>query len=270
MAVTVKINASDVIAGVEEMQAAIEIANISVVARIREGINSIIREGVDAAFEEARLPLIYQEHLLQSLNQFTPEVIDTGDGIVVNYFDPIDLTDYAVLEEGFHYHALIDVPSAQFKVSNPLRVELPYGGEPLENPQEERYDFWKAVVAGTPYTITLGGGVNPLNGKRTPKHDREIPTAGLYEETLRARVNWWGNRYPEWLLLEYGQDFEPSSPATHFRELLETRVTEYMYATYEAILDSIVAVWNAEGVTRNSVGQLIDEKTGRFVKYLPR
>lgn len=267
--ISVRIDAADVIHDIEQFAGAIELANISAVARIRSELRGIIREGFEIALDESGLHPIYQNHLRQGMAQYPPEVYATPDGLVAQYFDIESLGDYGDLEQGFHYHALLAGDSSQFSVSNPRLSELPYTGAELFNDHEKRYDFWQALVEGLPYEISLGGGINPRTGGRTPTHNRTIITTGLYEETLRARVNYWGDRYPEWLLLEYGQDFEPVTPPTHFKELTEIRVQEYMEEIYEEILDSIISVWEQETITTNSAGQLIEKGTGRFAKYLP-
>lgn len=268
--VSVRIDAADVIHDIQEFAGAIELANISAVARIRGELRGIIRGGLELAFDESGLHPIYQAHLRQGMRQVDPEVYATPDGIVAQYYDIESLGDYGDLEEGFHYHAILEITdSSQFSVSSPRRVELPYGGEDLYNDYNTRYDFWQALVHGDAYEVTLGGGINPKTGKRTPSHTKTVSTAGMYEQTLSARVAWWGDRYPEWLLLEYGQDSIPVTPPTHFKELIEIRVQEYMEEIYEEILDSIISVWDSPSVTRNSAGRLIEQGTGRFVPYLP-
>lgn len=265
--ISVNIDASDIIHDIEEFEGAIELANKSAVARIEHDLRSIIRETVEIAFEESGLHPIYQNHLRQGIKSIRPYVYGTPDGLIAEYYDIEGLGDYEDLEQGFHYHAILDVDKSEFSVSNPQRVELPYAGEDLYNEFEKRYAFWLAVIHGEPVEVEFGGGKGP-KGRPIPKHKKVISTTGLYIETLNARVQWWGNRYPEWLLLEYGTDTEPVINPTHFKELLEERVSEYMTEIYEEILDSIVSVWEQPTVSRNSAGRLINER-GQFVKYLP-
>jgi len=259
--ISVRLDARDFIHDMRELSAAIEIANAAAVARIRQELYSIIRETFETAIGEADFPTIYANHLRLGINSLSPTVYQTNDGLVAEYYDLESMGDYQLLEEGFHYHAILEVDKNAFSVSNPPRVEIPYTGEPLYNEFEKRYDFWQALVNGEDYEVTFGKGKS--------SHTKFISTAGLYEETLRARVRYWGDRYPEWLLLEYGQDFYPESTPTHFKELTEIRVQEYLQEVYEEIVNSVIDAWNQPTVTRNAAGRLIDAETGRFVKYLP-
>lgn len=274
MAVTVqvRINAADVITGLDDLAAAIPIINRHAIARIRHGLRSIVIDSLEIAMDsvgDAFHP-IYQRHLRYGMSQVYPEVFETNDGLIARYYSIENLGDYATLREGFHYHAILDVPSNQFSVTNPPRVELPYTGQALHNEQEDRYEAWQSVVAGQPFEVEFGGGINPKTGRKTPSHKQSFPTAGLYEETLRARVAYWGNTFPEWLVLEYGsQGYEPVVPPTHFKYYTEQRIYDYMHTTYEEVGQSIVDAWNRQGNVLNSANQIINRKTGRFEKILP-
>jgi hypothetical protein len=262
MQVSVNVDASDLIDGVEDLTGAIKLANTAAVARIQSGLRGIVREVLETAFAESGLHEIYQEHLRSGFRTIRPVVYATADGLVAEYFDPEGLGDYGDLEEGFHYRALLAISNnKEFSVSNPQVVYLPYRGEELYNDFDKRYDFWQAVVNGEDYEISLGKGKS--------SHSKIISTAGMYERTLRARVSWWGDRYPEWLLLEYGQDYEPYTPPTHFKDLMEQRIQEFMEEEYEEILNSVVEVWNKQTTAANVAGRLYEKSTGRFAKYLP-
>lgn len=261
--VNVRISADQIIHDIDELVGAISVANRSAVARIREGLRDIIIGTYNEAVNEAGngFSPIYENHLRRGILSLQPEVTATDYGIEARYYEISSLGDLQDLQEGYHYHALLEIADDKdFSVSNPARVELPYSQEALENNFEERYDFWKALVDGTDYEVTWGLG--------KASHTKPISTAGLYDQTLQARVNWWGGRYPEWLLLEYGVEYYPSIPPTHFSFLIEERVYEYMYNVYESVLNAVADVWEQPVMRRNSAGQLINEK-GQFVKYLP-
>lgn len=269
--ISVEIKADDVVNGLQRFEGALELANTSAVARIRQDIQGIINEGLEFAFEESGLHPIYQAHLRIGIQTISPIVTGTSDGLLAEYFDIEGLGTEEDLYEGYHYKAILAIEDkSDFSVSNPPRVTLPYAGEDLYNDFAVRYAFWITMTEGQVYEVTFGGGISPKTGRRTPSHTKEIDTSGMLEETLRARVIWWGSRYPEWLLLEYGQEYEPVTPPTHFKDLIEQRVREYMEEIYEEILDSIVQVWDSPSVSINSVGRLIDAKSGRFVSYLPK
>jgi hypothetical protein len=261
--VNVRINADEIIHDIDELVGAIGVANRSAVARIREGLRDIIIGTYNEAVNEAGdgFSPIYENHLRHGILSLQPEVTATDFGLEAQYYEISSLGDFQDLQEGFHYHAILQIPDKKaFSVSSPARVELPYGGEELYNDFDQRYDFWQALVDGADFEIHLGAGKS--------SHSKTISTAGLYDQTLQARVNWWGGRYPEWLLLEYGVEYYPSIPPTHFSFLTEERVYEYMYNVYESVLNAVADTWEQPIVRRNSAGQLINDK-GQFVKYLP-
>lgn len=268
MQTSVRIDARDVISGLDDLAFLIPILNRSAVARIQYGLRNIVLDSLDIAINAAgdAFHPLYEFHLRTGMVNIHPVVYETPDGLIAQYFAIENLGNYSDLEEGFHYHALIKVADEFFDPADPLRVELPYGGEVLENPKEERYDFWKAMIAGEPYDVTFGAP-----GK-TPVYTRPIPTAGLYDETIRARVNYWGNKYPEWLLLEYGTDWEPIIPAFHIKYFIEQRVYDYMATVYDDIGTSLKEAWETRQVhvrpTKLGIGQIVNKK-GQYSKFLP-
>lgn len=252
----IRINARDFIQDLDKIIQAIPLANRSAAAQIRAGLTGII-DGIyfDAvASTGGAFPDVYARHLHRGIRSLTPNVFATEDGLVAETYDIRELGDFADLERGFHYHALIETD--EFNI-HPQIVQLPYGGEPLLNDFNKRYDFWKAVVDGVPYTVQFKG------------YTRDIPTEGLYQQTLAARVQEWGGSYPEWILLDNGSEYYPSFGPTHFIEIIRSSTFTFMSEVYEDILTSLIDAASRPGVGINSANQLIDKTTGRYTKYLP-
>jgi len=262
----IRVDTSEFVQRMEQIEQSMRYALQSAAVSIRERIENITVGLYYNAIAQAGngFPAIYASHLLRGIQSLRPEVISTDTEIIVRNLDIQGLGDGGDLQEGYHYHAILALDDPKnFAVTNVSLMELPFTGQALYNTDREvRYDFWKAVVDGTDYTVTFGGG-------KAPTHERTFSTVGLYEETLLARVNWWGNRYPEWMILEYGTSYYPSVPATHFTFFIEQGIREFVEQEFQIIADSIAEVANAPTVTRNSIGQLIDKKSGRYVAYLP-
>lgn len=264
------------IEGVEEYAHLIKEVAITSAARIREGLSSIILGTVETAMSRAGdgFPAIYREHLLSGIYQYlSPQVYATGDGVIAQVGDIADLGDEHDLYEGFHYHAIAAREEGEkFDVSNPVRIGLPYQGEELYNEFQKRYDFWQDLVDGKPHTVTFGGGDIPgRNNKLPPQHEKTFSTAGLYEETLLARVSYWGNRYPEWILLDQGVSWYPSIPATHVRYYIEQNCYRFMEKIYGQVFDEILDAWDRTRLNRNYTGNEYDyNNLPPDVSYDPR
>lgn len=108
------------------------------------------------------------------------------------------------LIEGFHYGARIEGGD---------HVGLPYLGESLKNDVEERYIAWLRVYHGETW--------------------HGIDYSGTWTETIGARLDAWGDKAPQWLLLQYGQtEWEPTNDPFPIIE----NVTTELSILFEALL----------------------------------
>lgn len=268
MDLEVRLDASDVLAGLQDMERAITFVNQAAVARIKVLIKDIIRDSFEVAIDQAGsgFPLQYARHLRLGVKLYLePEVFETTDGLVANFIDVESLGGQEDLISGYHYHAL-EATDAKYSPSSRPLVELPYEDQDLKNSKQERQGFFEAMAKGQPYEVQHGSGFLKKAGP-----PRIVQTAGLYDETMNARVAYWTSisAFPEWLILEYGSsDSYPKSNPTHFKYILEQRVLEGVQALYEQMAEAIADVWEREGIRLNSADQLIN-KYGQYVKYLP-
>ena len=253
----------------------IESANYATAPRVRAGLQEVILATYETALAEAGpgFPAIYAEHLYEGISSnLQPFVAVTGSQLIAQVFDITALGTYNDLEEGFHRHALEDPlqpDGTKFSLTVNV-VDLPYVGQGLYNADdpEARYEFWQAVVDGTDYTVKT---------KENGGYAFSVPTAGLYEETLRDRISVWGNRYPEWLILEYGSDTYPQVPPTHISYFIQQNCLEFMETVWESEFNAILDAWNTQSIPveipqgaiydpSGRGSKLRSSSTGRFVK----
>lgn len=155
-------------------------------------------------------PLAYIEPMLEAAK----EVVTVYPGGIALDFEA--LGNAQELSEGFHYGA---------KAAGGGQIDLPYRGEALKNDTESRYDAWQRVFHGESW--------------------HGIDYSGAWSETIAARLAVWGNKAPQWLLLQYGQEeFEPTIAPFPIVE----DVTAELYGVFQSMLQSeveqIVAEFN--------------------------
>lgn len=164
-------------------------------------VDEVFAEAANAAGEG--FPLIYREHLLQTVSMTSAKVeFWSGSGFSVNYdFD--QLGSYEDLSEGFHYHAM---------TADGDQVELPYTGQPLKNDLGTRYEYWLTMFF--------------------------LDSEGL-AETYAARVAWWSTKgvAPEWLLLNFGEPYFPAIMPFPLVETIRYRLGHIMQQVLDQELD---------------------------------
>lgn len=220
--------------------------------RLKTELDYIVLSTIETAMVESGMPAIYQAHLLQGVTSNLKTTVSAASNILVaQVFDIAELGDIEDLIRGFHYHAIAAIGSRkEFSQTNPPRIELPYTGQAMYNEDrpERRLDFWDTLVEGATYIVTVTRRSRKKGGG-TVTYTIEVPTSGMYDETLAARVATWGNRYPEWILLENGSGMSPTGPdiqATHVRSLIEERVYAFMSEVFEAHFNALIDAWNED------------------------
>jgi len=202
------IDSSGVEAFGKELAQAVSEAGPIITSVLRYNVPLIVKMVLEEAClaAEPNFPRIYTEHVLSLAGTVPATVEFMGSDVVVN----VDL-DYlgtsTDLERAYHRHALLaslrelnGKGSHHSSSMSQYRLEDPYTGQELYNEEvEKRQEFWETLVEGGTYV------------SRGPKgRGVEINTAGMYDQTLIDRVVIWGNKAPEWLILEYGS--HESSP----------------------------------------------------------
>lgn len=137
-------------------------------------------------------------------------------------------------------------------------VSLPWTGGTseagLKNDVVDRYQFWLAVLHGEKYN--------------------NIDTTGMWENTISARLDAWGELAPQWLLLEYGQ--EEWEPTIRSYPIVETITAELSGLFTSMLTEEIERIVEQVNLGQAPTGAVIDIRgrgskfrdlsTGRFVK----
>jgi hypothetical protein len=238
-------------------------------AQIERGLASIILGVLENAIDVSGIPGQYANHLRQGFaSVIIPQLNVSTNGSIL-YAEVPDIAQLGTVEDlvrGMHYHAIAAIASrTEFSKNNPPLIELPYTGQEMYNQKrpERRRAFWEAIVAGTVVQVEIkrrsrkeGGG---MIGYTIP-----VSTAGMYDETLNARVATWGSTYPEWRFLEYGNAGPPAIRATHFRSMIEQSTLSFMEEAWRIQFDELVDEWNRNNVSASPYAQQQEREWERF------
>lgn len=161
--------------------------------RAQEILEVELEEAAAQAGPQA-FPLQYIPNMLAAASR----VIQPSAGVVTLDFDELGTWDD--LTEGYHYGA---------KLEGGGQVDLPWeGGQSdagLKNDAEGRYYAWLKVFAGETW--------------------HGLDYSGSWSETINARLDIWGDKAPQWLLLQYGQEeWEPTIAPYPIVENITTQV----------------------------------------------
>lgn len=235
---------------------------------MRMVIPSIIREVLIITMNATEFPDVYRGHLL-ACSRNIPVTFTNASNYIGAIVDIGYLGDSNDLSKGYHREALADDLGTSHSGRKP-RIHLPYAGQGLYNADtDKRAEFWEAIEKGIPYDV----------GKNSTKSSQvTIDTSGMFDATLLDRVSHWGEKAPEWLIIQWGshRDGTGEKPQTKPQPLIEDLqeliglTCSNIYA--EAVVEAIASIPRAAGpgqYTRN--GQVFDtinnsaqDITGRF------
>lgn len=171
--------------------------------QIESEMKAIAKIALIETFEEAMLeansndgfPVEWQIHTMQVVIDFQDlYVIPSTDSIFVS----VDFDAFGTEEElkrAFHQGARLEGGG---------NVWGPYNGEALaaQDP-DSAHIFWEAI------RFNQKTAFNPSTGKRMPTSKVKYP----WEEVVNKYVEIWGDKAPEWLFMQYGQEeWEPIIP----------------------------------------------------------
>ena len=171
-------------------------------------IQAAAQEGADA------FPPHYVEPMISAAHKI---IVTSGIDILID-FELMGTWDD--LTAGYHEGA---------RLAGGGSVSLPWTGgtseSGLKNDVVDRYEFWLAVFHGDTYN--------------------NISTEGLWEDTIAARLDAWGDKAPQWLLLEYGQEeWEPTITAYPIIETITTEITDLFTSMLTEEVERIVSQVN--------------------------
>lgn len=199
---------------IKETDNAVEQALKNIAPSFAEQAQGVIKNVLIQAAAQAgqdAFPIAYIEPMLEAADKI---IIVRPREILI---DLEDLGTYEDLQEGFHYGAKIDGGG---------QVDLPYGGEPLKNDTEQRYAAWQRVFRGETW--------------------HGIDYSGSWNETIAARLEAWGDKAPQWLLLQYGQtEWEPVIQPYPILEEINFDLTQIFNSMLQLEISLAAAKFNA-------------------------
>lgn len=207
-----------------------------------------IFETATAGLDKGQMHPIVVEALLRNVSTMPIIVHSDQDGVSAEV-DFETLGGWDDIEEASHYHASTEEG----------QIELPYGGEEMENDVTDRHSFVLAMIEGV-------GWPNPRGGL--------IPTAGLWDETNEARQAYWGSKSPAWLYLEYGQEeWEPTIPPHDITGKFSERFNEEATAIFEEEWTAAVELleeYESAGFERDIGGGAAGRYRDEGGRFLPK
>lgn len=258
-----EVNADAVIAGANL------IGNIKIPPSI---FRNVVRLALEDTFEEAvryadgdgGFPEEFQDHVMGVVRNYQGYSIETAGASVFINFDFDGLGTHEELTRAYHQGAML---------AEGGRLWGPYTGQALKQTDpSERHTFWEAFQEGRS-TVQMGN-------KRVPT----TKSGHTWEETKQQYVNIWGEKCPEWLFIQYGQEeWEPTIPSFDIIGEFEQRLyalaeTELVYfvETELAIANSYITTGIEVGFTSRGQPRLasptttIGGKTYRTGQFVPK
>lgn len=184
----------------------------------RSLLRQVFEEAIDKQSEEG-FPQEFRDHVMEVIGFMDVDRV-VGQGHAEIFVDFNQLGTLNDLTKAFHQGA---------KLAEGGIVDGPYEGEALLNPVDERHEFWLAVRTGTRSVPNVKG-----HGKIPIKE-------GAWEETKRKYVEIWGDKAPEWLYLQFGQDkWEPHIRASSIVEDFSARFQQQANEVWQRRLSQAV------------------------------
>lgn len=217
--VTFNADATSIIEATEDLDLAIatygKIITSEIVQAGKQILQGVFAEAVQKANSAGGFPIEFQNHVMQSLENIEIEE-STGFGSALVSFDFDSLGDWDDLVRAFHQGA---------KTVEGDVIWGEYQGETLKNPVDIRYGIWYSL------------------------------DEGKWEATKDKRIEIWGNKAPEWLYVQFGQeDWEPIIPPQAVIEEFTTRFFDAAQAIVRSYIATALDTVNA--YTSGRVGVL--------------
>jgi hypothetical protein len=183
--------------------------------RLRGAASVIAKEALMDSFMEAATGQEgfypqYIEHVLTVLSMTPIRIGISPSGFILEFTWNL-LGNREELQRGFHQ-------GAKLRSGGHHPVGVPWMGSEnnLKNPQYTRYKAWLAIATGEPWETQKTNKKGVTKSYTWPGEDVNLDEA--LEETINARVSIWGNRAPEWHLLDEGTTWYPPVTPTAFTE----------------------------------------------------
>lgn len=228
------VNIDAVIAGAELIADTFTSLSNAIEHEMYDVVKQAIYDEFDIATLQANsddgFPEQFRNHLMDKVRNIRPTVFMDNTQLFVSFDLEEELGGYEDLKKAYHQGALL---------ADGTRLWGPYVGQRLHNEDaEERHLFWEALRYGQPAKTKKGGLVK---------------TEGKWEETVNQYIEIWGDKAPQWLFIQFGQEeWEPTVPQidmfNNIRRAVNTYATETLYRTLEAQV-ALANTYKATGLT---------------------
>ena len=197
------------------------------------------------ANSDGGFPQQYQDHLLGVVDGIIPHVRFNGSEILVSIDLEEELGGYDDLTRAYHRHA---------KLAGGEELIEPYEGQALK--QEDagiRHIYWQALQSGA-------------DKVSVPGRSGSVPIKGNWEETIREYVEIWGDKAPEWLFIQFGQEeWDPTIMQVDVAFNIENALQSIMGVTLENYFARLVTIANTYKSTGLEVGYTGDKSPPRVL-----
>lgn len=249
------IRSAGYIGGIPErlsLRAAYEMRNIA-----RELLIQTFQEAFAVADSEDGFPPEFQNHVIRTVQDMRIDTFGSG-GTVEVIVDFEDLGDENDLVRAFHQGA---------RLADGSKLWGPYEGQELAQEDASiRHIFWENIRRDNNSAVVLDGKTVKLSDPHS------------WGEMIEQYVSIWGEKSPEWLFVQYGQEeWEPYIPPydiiEEFSRALYAVNLDYLY---QELVDE-VSIANAyasigvdvgftiKGQPRLLHGNLVNPKTGKTI-----
>lgn len=221
-------------------QAARAVSYSQIRSIVKEAIQGEIDYAAEFADSDGGFPDEYKQHLRRVAARIEPDILVDVHGFQV-YVDLEDwLGSHDELTRAYHQGAIL---------ADGTQLWGPYEGQALKQEDaEERHVYWEALRSGQ---TSVGA-----RGNRTGS----VKLKGSWEETVQRYIEIWGDKAPEWLFIQFGQEeWEPYVPQYDIVNGIEDAVTILMRTYLTNLLDEVVAIANAYESTGLDVGYTGDK-----------
>lgn len=217
-------------------------------------LQEVAQEAVLVANTANGFPAPFQRHLMKVMKRIPVNVSVSPDGVSASIdLDVLGNTDD--LRKAYHQGA---------RLAGGGRVDGPYNGEALHNEDAaERHIFWEAIRRGS------RTAPNPKGAGHVP-----VPDDASWDKTMRKYIEIWGDKAPEWLFIQFGQD-KWNPPVAQYDILgnFNARFQRLAEAYLVDVVDEEVRIANlyaSKGIDVGftSKGSVRNKATGRFVKKI--
>lgn len=196
----------------------------------KEIIMRVFEEAVVFADSDDGFPPEFQQHVLKVASTIRPTVIVDRNELFVSFDLEESMGGETELKRAYHQGAIL--------ADGKTRLDGPYTGQALLTDDEyRRHEFWLAIRYGQSKVQTNKDG-------KIINHTINNPSE-KWEKTKDKYIEIWGNKAPEWLFIQFGQEeHEPTIPSFNIVEAIQEDISASLTRLLEIEFESSVRLAN--------------------------